>query len=353
MLSPDQREVSKMDPLSFRHVVGKGAGSSHEEAQEWLETVQGLGALVPVGPAIFVHRITKGDLSATGIVADVSIAGYDSGRVKRHEKTLSKTEEKMASYMRTTRIYGNPVSLAYRPHAGLDAVIAKQTQREPNYSFVAADETAHAIWTIEGQEASDVCESFNDELYITDGHHRLASASIVAAEEGRSDAHLPAALFSADQLRLRSFARCVVDPEIDIEEVTRRLATEHRLEPVRPEAARPRDRFEYGLLLGDNSFVLHLDRDKIPDDLYESLDVNLLQDLILEPIFGIKKPRKDKRLHFVADTEHEERLDCQAWILAYPASVSDVMAVADMGKTMPPKSTWFGPKIPSGLVVRL
>lgn len=353
MLSPDQQAVTKMDPLSFRHVVGKGAGSSHEEAQEWLTTVQDLGALIPVGPAVFIHRITKGDLSATGVLADVSIAGYDDGRVKRHEKTLSKTEKKMASYMRTTRVYGNPVALAYRPHEALDAAIAHHTGRDADYSFVAKDGTAHAIWSIKGQDAFDLCASFQDDLYITDGHHRMASASIVAAEEGRVDAHLPAAIFSSDELRVRSFARCVVDRDIDLSDIKRQLAETHRLEPVRPEAARPRNRFEFGVMLGDETYLLHLNRDVIPDDLYDALDVNLLQNLILEPLFGIKKPRKDKRLHFVPDIESQERLECEAWILPYPAAVSDVMAVADMGKTMPPKSTWFGPKIPSGLIMKL
>ena len=342
-----------MDPLSFRHVLGKGAGSSHDEAQEWLTNVQELGALVPVGPAVFIHRITNGDMSATGILADVSISGYDSGRVKRHEKTLAKTEKKMASYMRTTRIYGNPVALAYRPHQGLDTAIEQATKQEPDYTFVATDETAHAIWTIRSEAAFDLCDTFHDDLYITDGHHRMAAASIVAAEENRPDAHLPAAIFSSDQLRLRSFARCVIDPELNIEEALRALRTRHRLEPVRPDAARPRDRFEFGLMLGEETYLLHLDRAMVPDDLYRALDVNLLQDLILEPVFGITKPRQDKRLHFVPDIAAGERLDCEAWILPYPAAVSDVMAVADMGLTMPPKSTWFGPKIPSGLMMRL
>ena len=354
MLSPDQRDVARMDNLSFRHVVGKRARSSHEAAQKWLHDVRDLGALTAVGPVVFVYRISKGNMTTTGIVADVSIADYNNGRIKKHEKTITKTVKKMVSYMRTTRIYGNPVALAYRPHAGLDDAIANHVQREPDYSFVALGGAAHALWAIEGEAAHELCKSFDDDLYITDGHHRMASASIVAAEEGRPNAHLPAAIFSSTELRLRAFARCVVDPDLDVEETIRQLKARFRLEPMREGAARPRNRFEFGLKIDGQHFVLHLDRTQIPDDLYKSLDVNLLQKLILEPVFGIKKPRKDKRLHFVPDSDHpQDELACEAWFLPYPASVEDVMTVADIGKTMPPKSTWFAPKIPSGLVIRL
>ena len=301
-LSPHQREIAQDDPLSFRHVVGKGAGSSYEEAHAWMQNCLAEGALVPVGPAVFVHRITRRDFAATGIVADVSLAGYKDGLVKRHETTIAKTEKKMASYMRTTRIYGNPVALAHAPHAAIDTAIATHTKREPDHSFVAADGVAHALWAIDGDEAQRLCESYTDALYITDGHHRLAAAALVADEEGRHDAHFPAALFSARELRLRSFARGVVDPDIDVDDVIRRLGKEHRLEEVREGAARPRDRFEFGAKIAGRSFLLHLDRRQVPDDLYRRLDVNLLQDLILGPIFGIEDPRNDDRLHFLPDT---------------------------------------------------
>ena len=355
MLSPDDREAARLDPLSFRHVLGRGAGSSFEEAQEWLRTSRAMGALHPVGPAVFVYRLAKGDLVATGIVADVSITAYDSGLVKRHETTITKTEQKMASYMRTTRIYGNPVALAHRPHRAISAGIVGQTARDPDHSFIAADGFSHALWAIGGDEAYELCASFNDMLYITDGHHRLAAASIVAGEEDRADPHLPAGLFSADELRLRAFARCVVDPELDVAGVIARLNSEHRLEEVREVEARPRGRFDFGVKIGGSNYRLHIDRDRVPDDLYRSLDVNLLQDLILEPLFGISNPREDKRLRFIADKSEaiDESTDCSAWFLPFPASVSDVMAVADMGMAMPPKSTWFSPKLPSGLVIRL
>ena len=120
--------------------------------------------------------------------------------------------------------------------------------------------------------------------------------------------------------------------------------------------ARPRNRFEYGVKVGGASYRLRIDEANVPDDLYRSLDVNLLQDLILEPVFGIENPRQDGRLHFIPDLPEgngDDEIDCGAWFLPYPATVSDVMAVADSGSAMPPKSTWFAPKLPSGLVIRL
>ena len=355
MLSPDQREAARLDPLSFRHVVGRGAGSSYEEAEEWLRTCQEQDALLPVGPAVFVYRLAKGDFVATGILAGVSISAYDSGLVKRHETTIAKTERKMATYMRTTRIQGNPVALAHRPHGGFSAAIARHTVREADHSFVAAAGFSHSLWIIDGDEAHDLCRGFDDTLYITDGHHRLAAASIVGAEEGRMNPHLPAGLFAADELRLRSFARCVVDPDIDTSAVTGRLRSEHRLEEVSKVEARPRGPHEFGVQIGGANFRLQIDRERVPEDLYRSLDVNLLQDLILEPVFGIANPRQDGRLRFIADlSEHQSGdNDCTAWFLPFPARVRDVMAVADSGMAMPPKSTWFAPKLPSGLIIQL
>lgn len=355
MLSPDQREQARLDPLSFRHVVGRGAGSSHEEARRWLRDCQAEGALLPVGPAVFVYRLAKGDLVATGVIADVSVSAYDSGLIKRHETTIAKSERKMSKYMTSTRIYGNPVALAHRPHAAVDAAIADRIDREPDYSFIAADGFSHAMWAIEGDPAFDLCASFNDVLYITDGHHRLAAASNVAAKENRMDPHLPAGLFDAHELRLRSFARCVVDPTIDLGAVLDRLKSEHRLVEVSEIEARPLGRHDFGVKIGGGNYRLHLDPDRVPDDLYHSLDVNLLQDLVLEPLFGITNPRQDDRLRFIADMSENEDVndECAAWFLPFPASVHQVMEVADHGMAMPPKSTWFSPKLPSGLVVRL
>jgi uncharacterized protein (DUF1015 family) len=355
MLSPDQREEARMDPFSFRHVVGRGAGSSHAEARRWLRACEEAGALHPVGPMVAVYQQAKDDLVATGIIADVSVAAYESGLVKPHEATLAKTEKKMARYMRTTRIYGNPVALAHRPHPAIDAAIAEYTERPADYSFVAADGYSHALWAIVDEEAEALCARFNETLYITDGHHRLAAASSLAAREQRPDPHLPAGLFAATELRLGTFARCVMDPDLDPAGVAARLRADHHLEPIGTAEARPTGRHEFGVRIGGDGYRLRIDPALVPDDPFHSLDVNLLQDLVLRPVFGIKNPRKDRRLHFSPDLPHAapQHGDCSAWFLPFPASIGQVFAIADAGLVLPPKSTRFAPKLPSGLAIRL
>jgi uncharacterized protein (DUF1015 family) len=354
MLSPDQAQAARLDPLSFRHVIGRGTGTSKEEAAQWLRTCVDDGVLRAVGPAAFVYRLAKGDMVATGLVVDVSVAAYDSGLIKRHEMTLSQTEAKMASHLRSVRISGNPVALAHRPDSEVDEVVAAYTMREPDVSFVAADGYAHTLWTIEGRAAQGLCDLFNDVLYVTDGHHRLAAASLMAAQEDTPDLHIPGALFPSTELRIRGFARCVVDPGADIEAITERLGADHELKEVTEIEARPTGRAEFGVMLGNRFFRLRIDHRRIPSDRYASLDVNLLQELVLGPLFGIAEPREDRRLHFLADTHgRHPDFECNAWFLPFPTSVAEVMAVADAGLTMPPKSTWFAPKLPSGLVVSL
>ncbi|NNC42323.1 MAG: DUF1015 family protein, partial [Acidimicrobiia bacterium] len=245
-------------------------------------------------------------------------------------------------------------ALAYRENHIVSRAIAARVSSEADYSFDAADGSKHHMWKIEGDAAANICQQFRDELYITDGHHRLAAASHVAAKEGRLDPHLPAGLFSSGELHLRSFARCVVDPGINTREIIARIREDHVLEPISRLEIRPTERFEFGVELEGETYRLRIAPRLIPDDVYHSLDVNLLQDLILDPLFGITNPRNDPRLRFIADQPgaEEDQIPCQAWFLPYPASVADVMTVADSGLAMPPKSTLFTPKLPSGLVIR-
>lgn len=354
MMSAEQREVAREDPLSFRHAAGRRAKQPKEEVIDWLESCRNQGVVLPVGPAGIIYRQQKGDFSATGIIGELSLDAYKSGRVRRHEKTITKTELKMAEYMRRTRIYGNPPVMAFRPNATIEADLAEYTRREHDTAFTSVNGNFHQLWTVPGDAAAELCGKLDDPLYIMDGHHRLAAASLLATEEGRDGARMPAGVFPAGELRLRSFARCVVDSELDTERAIRRLRSELELEEVGEFEARPSGRFEFGARIGNKFFRIRIPRDLVPDDPYASLDVNLLQDLILGPVFGIRDPDLDKRLRFVADLKDSKHanIEAEVWILPHPVAASDVMAVADSGRAMPPKSTWFVPKLPSGLVIR-
>jgi uncharacterized protein (DUF1015 family) len=353
MLSRDQKKASRNDELSFRHMVGRGAGAGRTKAMNWLHRCIDLGALQPIDSAVVVHRLTRGDFSATGLIADVSLTAYDTGLVKRHETTIAKTQRKMLAYMESTRIFGNPVALAHRSRPDLAISLRHHSRHSADVTFTAIDGAEHSLWVVTGDDAQTMCDSFSDVLYITDGHHRLAAASALAEAEGRSNPHLPAAFFAEDELTIGAFARVIDDQDVVATDVLALLDERFDLQEVTQKVARPGTPQQMGVRIDGRSFLLTIPRAAVPTDTYDRLDVNLLQDLVLEPLFGVTNPRTDRRLRFVADTSADHDVDsCAAWFLPYPTSVPDVMLVADTGRAMPPKSTYFLPKVPSGLVIR-
>ena len=354
-LTAEQRALASDDPLSFRFVAGRKAGRPRDEAMAWIDDCVARGVLVPFGPGVVVYRQEKDDFTATGFLADLSLEAYEAGRVKRHERTIAKTQRRMAEYMRNTRIYGNPPVTSYRSQASLEQAIAAHTQSQPSFAFTTADGISHELWVVEAGAAEDLCGRVDSGLYITDGHHRLAAASLAASEEGRTGARIPAGVFSAGEFRLRSFARCIFDPDMNPSEAIRKLQVDLIVNEVdSAQATKPRDRFEYGARIGDRCFLLRVPEERIPEDHYESLNTNLLKELVLGPVFGIEDPRLDKRLKFVADLGDigEAAESADAWFLPHPLQATDVIEVADSNRAMPAKSTWFSPKLPSGLVMR-
>lgn len=355
MISPEQKNASAGDELSFRHRVGRGARAPHSEAMKWLERCLALDALEPVDSAVIVHRLVRGDFTATGLIADVSLAAYDAGRIKRHEATIAKTERKMLDYMRSTRIFGNPVALAHLDHPDIAASLAAHANQPAKTVFESIDGTQHSLWVVSGDDARALCDSFSDVLYITDGHHRLAAASLLATAEGRPDPYLPAGLFAESELLLWAYARAIRDERLAAGDVLGALGRRFDLEESDRNVPRPHAPNEVGVRIDGRSFVLTIPDEMIPTDVYDRLAVNLLRDLVMIPAFGPMDPRTDPRLSFIADTgdaAHDPD-SFDAWFLPYPTSVREVMAVADSGRTMPPKSTFFMPKLPSGLAVRL
>lgn len=350
LLSDEHRDSARRDPLSFRYVGGRKAGSSREEAAAWLRDCRTRGVLRPIGPAVIVYRQ---DRAATGLLADLSLSAYVSGQVKRHEKTIARTQRKMAEYMRMTRVYGNPPVTAVRSNQDFEAALSELSERPPDEAFETVDGALHELWVVDGVAAETLCRLIIAPIYITDGHHRLAAASIVALEEGRDDARLPVGVFPAGELRLASFARCIVDPDIDADRVVAMLESGLEIDEVAADRARPEARYEFGARILDRYFRLRIPPALIPDDPHASLNTNLLQELVLRPVLGIENSRTDSRLAFAAAVgDAEPCAQADAWFLPYPLTASDVMTVADSGQTMPPKSTWFAPKLPSGLMIR-
>ncbi len=354
MLTSEQKDASRNDQLSFRRSVGRGARAEHAEAMHWMDSCHELDALVPVESSVIIHRLQRGSFSATGLIADVSLTAYDTGLIKRHETTIAKNEHKMVKYMKTTRVFGNPVALAHHDHPGVAAVMASNIQSAADITFESIDGTQHCLWIVGGEAALELCARFGDVLYITDGHHRLAAASSLAAAEGRSDPHMPAGLFAESELQLWAFARAIKDNSVNPAKIIKALKKRFDLRESAYDVPRPPAPRQLGARIGGRSFLMTVPEDLIPTDSYDQLDVNLLQDLVLEPLFGLTNPRTDSRLKFIADTgdDAHDADSYDAWFLPYPTSVRDVMMVADTGRAMPPKSTYFLPKLPSGLVIR-
>lgn len=353
-LTDEQRAAARVDPLSFRFTAGRKAGCSEAEALAWIEDAVATGALKPFDHGLVVYRQTNDDLTATGVVGDLSLAAYARGDVKRHERTVVPTQRRMATYMRTTRVYGNPAVTAFRSRPELETAISQRTRTEPDSVFTTVDGNTHHLWVVEGDDAERLGAAISPPLYIVDGHHRLASAALVASDEGRDDARLPVGVFAAGQLSLKAFARCIDDPTIDPEGVVAALGETLSIEKVGQEEARPRDPLEFGARIGEHHYRVLVPPALSGSDHHQSLNTNLLQRLVLGPVFGIEDSRSDGRLRFVADLGDVEEAcsGADAWFLPYPLQVTDVMTVADSDQTMPPKSTWFAPKLPSGLVIR-
>lgn len=354
MLTSEQKDASRLDDLSFRHVVGRSARANYTEGQNWLARCHELEALQPVDSSVLIHRLTRGEFTATGLIADVSLAAYDNGLVKPHEATIAKTEGKMLDYMQSTRIFGNPVALAHRDQPDIAFSLTNHTQRTADIAFETIDGTKHSLWVIGGDHANTLCARFNDVLYVTDGHHRLAAASTLATSEGRPNAHIPAGVFAESELQVWAFARTITDETVVPADILSALHDRFDLEESDLDVPRPMASTEIGVRVDGRSFRLMIPAALIPTDSYDRLDVNLLQNLLLEPLFGVANPRTDERLSFTADTgDHAHDPDTHhAWFMPHRTSVRDVMMVADSGRAMPPKSTYFLPKLPSGIVIR-
>ncbi len=350
-LTKEERRQAAEDPLSFRHTLGKKANSTHEEARRWISTRVDEGVLAPVEEVLIVYRQIDRGVVAWGVIANVSLAAYDAGLIKRHEATISKSEKRMIDYMNSTRVFGNPVALTHRPVKRLSDLVASCARRSPDIPLRASDGSSHDLWLISGDEAHSICLEFHGPLYVTDGHHRLAAASALAAGEGRQG-FLPAATFETSQLHLGAFARCLTELPLAPDALVEAISNDHSVAEVEQSEVTPDKRGQIGARVGSKYLRIDLADHSIPDDVHASLDANLLQNLILHPLLGVDDPRNDPSVEFIEATSDFDKPEFQAWFLPHPESVDSVLEIADRGLTMPPKSTLFFPKVPAGIAIR-
>jgi uncharacterized protein (DUF1015 family) len=340
----------------------------YEMAAANLRRMLGAGILRrDADPCYYVYRLVMGDHRQTGLVAVACVGDYDSNRIRKHEFTRPDKEDDRVRQIEALNAQTGPVLLAYPSRPNVNGLLEAAAAMPPDVDLVADDGIEHSLWVVrDGARMEAITRAFDamDALYIADGHHRSAAASRVAAgrrgKEG-GDAggagYFLAVIFPHDQMKILDYNRVVKDLNgMSPETFLASLGGYFTVSPCAG-ACRPRVPAEFGMYLGGQWYRLNIHRERIPDDPVRRLDVSLLADNLLAPILGISDPRRDKRIDFVGGIrgleELERRVDsgemCVAFAL-YPTRMEDLMAVADAGEVMPPKSTWFEPKLADGLV---
>ncbi|MDT8318788.1 MAG: DUF1015 family protein [bacterium] len=346
----------------------------YEKGRENFARMLAEGVLVrDSADCFYLYGLTMGDHTQTGLVAVASVAAYDENRIRKHEFTRPDKEDDRVRHVDALNAQTGPVFLTYRHSAEVDRMVSEITACEGEVDFTSADGIRHALWQVkEPERVEALSAAFNgmDYLYIADGHHRSAAASRVAAmraaanpehsgDEGYN--YFLSVIFPDNQTRIFDYNRVVKDlnglsHEAFLKDVRRSFHVEAEEGPVSPAAAE-----QFGMYVGGRWYRLQVNEELVPaDDPVGSLDVSLLADNLIEPILGISDQRRDKRIDFVGGIrglrELERRVDSGEMMVAFsffPTSLDALMSVADAGQVMPPKSTWFEPKLADGMVSHL
>lgn len=372
-------KLAEGNPVSFLHVcrpeidlppgTGLYTDAVYEKGRENLDRFHADGTLVAdPTPRLLVYRQTWRGRSQDGLVAGCSVDDYDADVIKKHEKTRKDKEDDRVRHLLTQSAHAEPVFLTYRAVPAVDARVASVTARDPEFDFEAPDGVRHTLWLVPEADEAFFVEAFRaiPVLYVADGHHRSASASRARAAlagklgsvpEDHPVRWFPATIFPDDQLRILPYNRLVKDllgrtPEAFLAEVRKAFTVREG------EGPEPAGKGDVRMYLGGKWYALSPVQPVDPADPIRSLDVSVLQERLLAPVLGVGDPRTDKRIDFVGGIrgteELERRVDGGAFAVAFSMSattVAELMAIADAGETMPPKSTWFEPKLRSGLFV--
>ena len=320
------------------------------------------GRFVAQPPCVFVYRLASQGHVQRGVVAEMPIEAYLDGRIRRHEFTRVAREDALAQYIDHVRTASSPVSLAYRADDGIRNRLDAATRARPAVSHTTEDGVEHDIWVLDGTEARALLSAFEvvSTAYLTDGHHRCAATARFST--AGADARLLVVLFPDDELRILPYHRVVRDlGGHSTDSFLSRLCESFTVEPLADggsDAARPRVRGEFAVHVDGRWLRFRLpDGESRPPDPADAIDAAILQARVMGPILGIADPRDDDRLGYVSGADGLDQLEraCrEGWRVAfalYPTSMDELVAVADAGRVMPPKSTWFDPKPRSGFFI--
>ncbi|MEO5941927.1 MAG: DUF1015 family protein [Ferruginibacter sp.] len=320
-------------------------------------------------PCYYIYRLTMNGRSQVGLVCASSVDDYENGLIKKHEFTRPEKELDRINHIKTTRAQTGNVFLAYKNVAEIDAVINKWiADKNSQYDFIADHDVQHSIWIVSDDDViNNITQYFKTLVpctYIADGHHRAASAAKVRAALGDNATanadYFLTTLFAADQLYIMDYNRVIKDLNgLDEKDLLQKLEKDFIVEK-KDSTYRPEAIHQFGLYLNKQWYKLRAKEGTYTSDIIDVLDISILQKNFLEPILGIKDQRTDTRIDFVGGIrglgELENRVNSGEMALAislYPVSIQQLFDVADSGEVMPPKSTWFEPKLRDGLLTHL
>lgn len=344
----------------------------YEKARDILQEMLQDGTLLNDNEeGYYIYELTMNGRSQTGVVGCASIDDYLNDVIKKHEKTREDKEIDRINHVDICNAQTGPIFLAYRSQEIINEVVNKIKTEEVLYNFIAQDGVKHVVWKVsEEADVKVIAEAFKniDNIYIADGHHRTASAVKVGLKRREENPGYTgdeefnfflSVLFPHDQLMILDYNRVVKDLNgYSKEDFLYEVSRNFKVEEVGSEAYKPEEKATFGMYLENTWYKLTLDEELLSDDPVQGLDVAILENNLLSPILNIKDIRTDKRIDFVGGIrglkELEKRVDSGEMKVAFsmhPTSITELFDVSDANELMPPKSTWFEPKLRSGIFI--
>lgn len=369
MKNPESFLAIDRAETQFGEEVDTYADCVYEKADQMLrEKIQEGKFVQDPTPCFYLYELTMDGHSQTGVVGCASIDDYRNNVIKKHENTRADKEEDRIRHVDTCSMQTGPIFLAYRAKEDLKEKIGELKKQAPVYDFVSEDGIGHRVWVIDNDaDVAMIGESFGKipAIYIADGHHRCASAVKVGLKRreqypdytGEEEFnYFLSVIFPDEELRILDYNRVVKDLNgMDAATFLTRIEEYFAVEKKGQAPYRPAKKSTFGMYLEDEWYCLSAKEEIKSEDAVEGLDVSLLQNYLLDPVLGIKDPKTDKRIDFVGgirglgELERRVHADMKVAFSMYPTSIAELFAVADAGRLMPPKSTWFEPKLRSGL----
>ena len=372
-------ELAKGNPLSFLHVsrpeIDMTPGIDLHDDSVYAQAKTAFDKLCAEAPLkldekehLYIYQLEMNGRVQTGVIGAASASEYQAGIIKKHEKTRADKEDDRTRHVMTLRSHTGPAFFTYRDSNKIDALVESETKNAPLFNFVAPDGIRHTLWRVDEAKSCELSELFSTEVpvfYIADGHHRSAAAARTAKEcapknpahTGKEDYNFFLAVaFPAKQLAIMPYNRVVKSLNgLTKAEFIDRISAEFTVTPAEDGETSAPGEFKFYL---DKAWYLARPKFDISKlGVIEKLDVSWLQDRILAPVLGIADPRTSKDIDFIGGIrgtgELVKRVDSGKWEIAfsmYATTVEQLMAIADAGEIMPPKSTWFEPKLRDGLV---